>query len=530
MQGSEHVTPVDRTDVLIVGAGPTGLLLAVELVRRGVGCLLIDAHDAPLDWDRATVMHARSIEVFEALGLSDQLLDNAVKVRGALLHSDGRMLGKLDLGLTQSRYGFDVGVSEEVTESILTGLLTRCGGQVTRSARLLGIERVSDHVVATVERNGERVRVVASWIVGCDGVHSVTRGLAGIAFEGTDLQVPWAVFDASLDGWDQDFDMNFAFFDVPPVILCPLPERRWRVYVRPMSDTTDIVSDATRTIHRYAPLVEFAAVENPNRFRCHSRVAERFMVDRVLLAGDAAHACSPSEGHGMNTGMQDAFNLGWKLALACQGLDGPDLLASYEIERRPVALQVVASGDGFESNQALTAQTERAERDIAMRRTFADSGSAAHEAVAAAELGRSYADSALVRGDANSLLAPGDLLPNAVPVVAPSGEACALHELTHRPGHTIPIVGGRAATAEQVAETAARVEAAAGTSVLIDATIALCVEQAEEGIGRISASETVQLGIDGVTILAVRPDRFVGFRHDGTGVRPLIGYLDAFTN
>jgi 2-polyprenyl-6-methoxyphenol hydroxylase-like FAD-dependent oxidoreductase len=126
----------------------------VELVRRGVDFLLIDAHDAPLDWDRPTVMHTRSIEVFEALGLSEQLLDNAVKVRGALLHSDGRMLGKLDLGLTQSRYGFDLVVSEEVTESVLTAYLTRCGGEVTRSARLLDIERAADHVVATVERNG----------------------------------------------------------------------------------------------------------------------------------------------------------------------------------------------------------------------------------------------------------------------------------------------------------------------------------------------------------------------------------------
>ena len=143
------------------------------------------------------------------------------------------------------------------------------------------------------------------------------------------------------------------------MILTPLPHRRWRVYVRPTSETSDLVADATATMRRYAPSVEFAAVENPSRFQCHSRVASRFRSGRVLLAGDAAHACSPSEGHGMNTGMQDAFNLGWKLALVCQGADGPGLLDSYEAERRPIALRIAESGDAFESNQAMTA-TERA--------------------------------------------------------------------------------------------------------------------------------------------------------------------------
>jgi 2-polyprenyl-6-methoxyphenol hydroxylase-like FAD-dependent oxidoreductase len=324
-------TPEETTTVLVVGAGPTGLFLAAELVRRNVDCLLIDAHDAALGWDRATILHARSIEVFEALGLADQLLDRAVKVRGSRLHSDAETLGELNLGLVDSRYGFDLGLSEDVTESVLTDYLEGCGGAVTRSTRLLGIETLPDRVVATLEREGESQEVVASWIVGCDGFHSKTRRLAGIEFEGTDLEIPWAVFDASLEGWTEDFDMISAYFDVPPVILSPLPGRRWRVYVRPTSDTSDLVSDAAVTIHRYAPLVEFAAVQNPNRFLCHSRVAGTFRAGRVFLAGDAAHSCSPSEGHGMNTGVQEAFNLGWKLALASQGVNGSALLDSISL-------------------------------------------------------------------------------------------------------------------------------------------------------------------------------------------------------
>jgi 2-polyprenyl-6-methoxyphenol hydroxylase-like FAD-dependent oxidoreductase len=522
--------PERGSAVLVVGAGPTGLLLAAELRRRRIDCLLIDAHDAPLGWDRATVVHERSIEIFESLGLLDRLLDRAVKVRGARLRSDAGTVGELDLSLAGSRYGFDLGVSEDVVESVLTQFLREQGGAVTRATRLVAIRAQADRVVATVEQAGERQDVVTSWLVGCDGYQSTTRKLAGIEYPGTDLEVPWAVFDASIDGWPDDYDMNFAHFDLPPVILCPLPEQRWRVYLRPTSDASDIVTDAITTIHRYAPLVQFAAVENPIRFRCHSRVASRFRSGRVVLAGDAAHVCSPAEGHGMNTGLQDAFNLGWKLALACRGMNGSALLDSYEEERRPVALRIVASGDMFESNQAMTGQRERTERDVVMRQTFADRQLAHHEAVAAAELDRSYADSVLVRGDGNDLLAPGALLPDAIPVQTDGGAECALHELTYRPGHTVFVIGGRHATCEDVLNTTVRLDETLVASPVIGAVIGLCAEPADQRIGRIDAAAADELGVDGMTILAVRPDRFVGFRHDGGDLAQLGGYLDAFTS
>src|ERR1039457_2549608 len=113
----------ERPSVVVVGAGPTGLLVAAELVRHNVECLLIDGHDAPLIWDRASIVHARTIEIFEALGLADQILDQAVSIRGSRLRSDMQTLGTLDLGSADSRYGFDQGVSEDVTESVLTKYL-----------------------------------------------------------------------------------------------------------------------------------------------------------------------------------------------------------------------------------------------------------------------------------------------------------------------------------------------------------------------------------------------------------------------
>jgi 2-polyprenyl-6-methoxyphenol hydroxylase-like FAD-dependent oxidoreductase len=518
------------TCVLVVGSGPTGLLLASELVRRDVDCLLIDAHDTPLGWDRATVVHERTIEVFEALGLADDLIDQSVKVRGAQLRSDGSPLGVVNLGSAGSRYRFDLGVSEEVVESVLTRLLEDHGGAVTRSTLLVGIRDDGDRLVATLEQGGSHHDVSASWIVGCDGFHSTTRQLAGIDYPGTDLAVPWAVFDASIDGWDEAFDLNFAHFDVPPVLLCPLPDRRWRVYVHPSSDTSDMVADASATVRRYAPDAAFVAVENPKRFRCHSRVASHYRSGRVFLAGDAAHACSPSEGHGMNTGLQDAFNLGWKLALACGGMHQPALLDSYEAERRPVALRIVASGDAFESNQAMIKPDERTERDVAMRHMLADGQSVHNEVVAAAELDRSYADSALVQGDAGQLLGAGDLVPDGIAVETPSGEARALHELAQHPGHTVFIIGGKATNCDDVAHAMTLVHASIGDSPAFSAVVGLCVVAARPGIGRIDESVADHIGVERLTMLAVRPDRFVGLRHDGGDLAPLVRYFHAFTN
>ena len=170
-------------------------------------------------------------------------------------------------------------------------------------------------------------------------------------------------------------------------------------------------------LRRYAPGVTFTEIENPARFRCHSRVAARYRSGRVLLAGDAAHACTPAEGHGMNTGLQDAFNLGWKLALVCRGEAGAGLLDTYETERRPVAERVVASGADVEAAQAMTDAGERAPNATpSIRRTFADPDIAHHEAAAASEIDRSYPRSRAVAGDDGAGLAPGGLLPDTPPV------------------------------------------------------------------------------------------------------------------
>src|SRR5436190_22088853 len=222
-----------KTQVLISGAGPTGLLLAVELARRDVDCMLIDELDSPRGWDRATVIHPRSIEIFEALGIADRFLAESARMTKARFHSDGKVLGELDLGLVDSPYKFDLQLSEETTERFLAEYLESLGGRITRGTRLADYTQSADGVAASLEHGGETYDVDAEWLVPCDGFHSVIREEAGIDFPGTDIEDLWAVFDAAIAGWHGEYDVGVAYLDDPPLTLMPMPDRRWRAYMRP---------------------------------------------------------------------------------------------------------------------------------------------------------------------------------------------------------------------------------------------------------------------------------------------------------
>jgi 2-polyprenyl-6-methoxyphenol hydroxylase-like FAD-dependent oxidoreductase len=428
--------------VLVVGAGPTGLLLASELERRGVRCHLIDARPGPLHWDRATVVHPRSLQIFESLGLAGKFLDAGCRQRVIKIHSRGKLLGTMDLSSCGSVYGFNLGVSEEVTERILTEYLETQGGKVNRSCRLTGLQPHAGGVMAEIERDGVPYHVDAQWVVGCDGLHSPTRELSGIGFEGHDIAKAWAVFDAAVRGWTDTYEGTFVYLDSLPVILTALPGQRWRVYLRPSSEESDLVADAASTLRAYLPAASFVGVENPTRFHCHTKVAAKYRLGRVFLAGDAAHLCSPSEGHGMNCGLQDAFNLAWKLALVQRGAAEPGLLDSYEIERRPIAERVMQSGDAFEEAQTLTDAAECEKRDEGIRAKLADAKTLHHEVAAETELIADYCGSPIVFGDANSRLVAGRRLPDAIAVEGPEMRAGKLHALGQRAGHTLLLLAG----------------------------------------------------------------------------------------
>jgi 2-polyprenyl-6-methoxyphenol hydroxylase-like FAD-dependent oxidoreductase len=544
--------PVISCDVLAVGAGPTGLALAIELRRRSVDVLLIDALEAPQHWDRATVVHPRSLEIFEALGIVDEFLAAGAPQRAARLHSAGEVLAELDFSRSGAPYAYNVGLSEEATERILTEKLESLGGQVERSTRLLRMSQEADGVSATVDRGGREEEVRAKWIVGCGGYHSSVREAVGIELEGHDIEDPWAVFDVTLADREDDFETTLVYLEETMVILTPLPGRRFRVYTRPTGDDADFVAEATAVLARYLPGQELTDIENPSRFRCHAKVATRYREGRALLAGDAAHVCSPSQGHGMNSGIGDAFNLGWKLALVCEGDADPGLLDSYEAERRPVALEVVASGEGMENMGRFDGEAGRARRDAEVRVALSDPKVVHNEAVAEAELNIAYRESPIVvgreateedpsltnseevrsgsssvarePGNGLAALEAGDRLPDLGPVRAGEGEPeRRLHELTQRTGHTLLAVavgdGG-----EEMARLHAQLEGLVARSPIFDAAFALATGTDHLPYGSIHADATAALGVRSLAVFAVRPDRHVGLVAEPATLADVVAY------
>jgi 2-polyprenyl-6-methoxyphenol hydroxylase-like FAD-dependent oxidoreductase len=509
-----------RPAVLVVGAGPTGLLLASELQRRGVSCHLIDSRSGPMHWDRATVVHPRSLEIFESLGVEKKFLDAGCRQRRIKIHSGGSLLGTMELSSCGSSYGFNVGLSEEVTESILTEYLEQMGGKVNRSSRLVGLTQQGDGVVAEIEGEGGRYQVNARWVVGCDGLHSPTRELSGIGFEGHDILKPWAVFDATLEGWTDTYEATFVYFGAHPTIFTAIPGRRWRVYLRPSSPESDLVEDASSVLRVYAPAASFVDVENPTRFHCHTKVATGYRSGPVFLAGDAAHLCSPAQGHGMNCGLQDAFNLAWKLALVHHGDADASLLDSYEAERKPAAELVNQSGDEFERALTMTDAAECEERDRAIAAMIADPTARQHEIVAEMELNVDYSGSPIIFGDgnfgdANKSLAAGGRLPDTVRVQWRDGSSHGLHKLAHRAGHTLMLLAGPRADDRAFADLHAALQEVATGSPLFDAAVGLGTRRdLSAEIGYLEPDAADLLGVEGNTLLAMRPDGYIGLRAD----------------
>jgi FAD binding domain len=355
----------------------------------------------------------------------------------------------------------------------------------------------------------------ARWVVGCDGIHSPIRKLSGICFEGHDIANPWAVFDATLQGWTESFETTFVYFETLPVVLTAIPGRRWRVYLRPSSEESDLVADAASTVGVYAPAASFVHVENPTRFHCHTKLATRFRSGAVLLAGDAAHVCSPAQGHGMNCGLQDAFNLAWKLALVHHGAADPSLLDSYEAERRPAGEIVAQSGDEIEHALTMTDSTERNSRDHSIKAALADPKRRHHEVVAEAELNIDYSRSPIVSGDGNGHLGRGQRLPDTIPVQRSDGPPCGLHELAQREGHTLMLLAGPTAHGPAVVDLYAALQELATDSLLFEAAVAFGARRdLPVQIGHLEAAAADRLGVEAITVLAVRPDGYIGLRSD----------------
>jgi 2-polyprenyl-6-methoxyphenol hydroxylase-like FAD-dependent oxidoreductase len=331
--------------VLVVGAGPTGLTLAVALAARGIPVTLLDRLAEGANTSRAGVVHARTLEVLEEVGVADRLVSRGIQARRFTVRDRDRILMPVRFEGLPTRYPYALMVPQSVTEAVLLERFLELGGRVRRPCTVIDVAQDDAGVTVTLE-GGERLR--AAYLIGADGMHSVVRERAGIPFSGGTYEDSFSLADVRLSGSAPTGEVILYFSPAGMVVVAPLPGGLHRIVATvdaaPEHPTREYVQDL---LDRRGPEHERVVVEEVtwgSRFRVHHRLADTYRAGRILLAGDAAHVHSPAGGQGMNTGIQDAVALAGALAEVLGG--GPAaLLDRYGATRRPVAERVVAFAD-----------------------------------------------------------------------------------------------------------------------------------------------------------------------------------------
>ncbi|MGV0606703.1 FAD-dependent oxidoreductase [Mycolicibacterium sp. XJ1904] len=332
------------TDVLIVGAGPTGLAAAVALVSHGVATTVVDRQAAGANTSRAAVVNARTLEVLEGFDVARRLVKEGVQASRFTIRDRGRTLIPVNFSGLPTEYPYSLMVSQATTERLLLERLEEVGGRVLRPKTLTALGEDRTGVTATFD-DGDTVR--ARYVVGADGMRSLVREQAQIGFEGSVYDESFVLADVRLTGCAPSDEVILYWAKEGLTVVAPLPDGIHRI-VAPVAEAPEEPSRAfiqqilDARIGAAAPTVN--AVIWGSRFRVHHRVADTFRVGRLLLAGDAAHVHSPAGGQGMNLGIQDAVALADALTAVLAG--EPDTrLDGYSESRRPIAQEVVEMTD-----------------------------------------------------------------------------------------------------------------------------------------------------------------------------------------
>jgi 2-polyprenyl-6-methoxyphenol hydroxylase-like FAD-dependent oxidoreductase len=333
------------TDVLVVGAGPTGLALAASLVDKGVAATVVDRQPAGSNTSRAAVVNARTLEVLGGLDVSRRLVKEGIQAPRFTIRDGARTLIPVDFSTLPTDYPYSLMVPQATTERLLLDRLTELGGTVIRPKTLTSVTQDAEGVTVAFE-DGDVIR--ARYVVGADGIHSTVREQAGIGFQGDVYQESFTLADVRLQGETPVDEVVLFWAKEGLTVVAPLPGGNYRI-VAPVADapeepSAEFIQQVLDERGPGAGRIVVTDVIWGSRFRVHHRVADTYRAGRLLLAGDAAHVHSPAGGQGMNLGIQDGVALADALAKVLGG--APDsVLDEYSAARRPIAQQVVEMTD-----------------------------------------------------------------------------------------------------------------------------------------------------------------------------------------
>lgn len=335
-----------RPDVLIVGAGPVGLALACSLRLHGVDCAVIDKTSGPVRESRATDIHARTLELCASLGVIDDLLARGKRSHGAYFYSGGYRVAGFSTKDLPTPYPFILGIPQHATEEVLLARLQELGGEVLREHSLTALTKHDDYVIAKVKNaKNEELIFDVPFLVGCDGATSTVRKHLGLPFEGETYEERFLLADMRIDWSLSKDELHLFLTEEGFFMVLPMPEGWVRTFasVSPQNQYlhADLASFHRMIQDRVDVPCEVLEAGWIAEFNIHRRMVSHYRQGRIFLAGDAAHIHSPVGGQGMNIGIQDAMNLGFKLALVAQGKARPELLDSYEVERHHAAARTL---------------------------------------------------------------------------------------------------------------------------------------------------------------------------------------------
>jgi len=345
-----------KTDVIIVGAGPTGLSLACQLIRFGVDFVIVEKNDGITPFSKALGVHARTLEIYEQLDLAREAVTRGTIAGKVRMLESGDVVGEVDLsniGQGLSGYPFMLVLEQSENERLLYRYVTEHGRDVLWQTELEKFSQTEGGVTAQVKNsNGETQAIEGKYLVGCDGPRSPVRHALGLHFEGTTFERLFYVADVRID-WKFPHDaLHVCIAENGVVAFFPMPgENRWRIVgAFPEGHDKDegevLYEEIEARIKEEAQLeLDITRVDWFSTYKVHTRHVEKFSSGRCFLGGDAAHIHTPAGGQGMNTGIQDAYNLAWKLALVLQGAAGGRVLDTYNEERLPNAKRLLQTTD-----------------------------------------------------------------------------------------------------------------------------------------------------------------------------------------